>query len=426
MKRYAKLIIVCAALLLMLAVGANLAILYAMPKNASGQHRVEINRLMDELKQKQVFIQPDLIAYKTVKGVEYLPVDSTSNEIEQFYRSDGTAFVIQPLFHSDTLTGYVRVTYDEKSADQTRGVFIVVNTVFAATFAALAGILIYLQMNIIKPFESVIDMPRRLARGQFSKPVQIAKGWYFEEFLWALDVLGESLATREKQQQDIEKNRKTLLLSLSHDIKTPLSTIALCTKALREGLYDDPDKQSSILCTIEQKTREIELYVRDLMRGTTEDMLSIDVQNSEFYLGDLMNQLRSGYKEKLELLQTELVTDQYPNAILLGDIDRTLEALGNVMENAIKYGDGKTVRIDFAREENCQLIRVKNGGVALSPEEVIHIFDAFWRGSNTKGQPGSGLGLYIARQILRKMDGDIFAAVKCDTLQITLVLNLAG
>lgn len=72
-----------------------------------------------------------------------------------------------------------------------------------------------------------------------------------------------------------------------------------------------------------------------------------------------------------------------------------------------------------------QLICVRNSGCALPDTELPHIFDSFWRGSNVKNRSGSGLGLYICRQLMRKMNGDIFARIKDDCMLVTAVFPKA-
>ena len=95
------------------------------------------------------------------------------------------------------------------------------------------------------------------------------------------------------------------------------------------------------------------------------------------------------------------------------------------MENAIKYGDGRYIRISFSREEDCMLISVGNSGCSLPENEMIHIFDSCWRGSNSSGKPGSGLGLYICRQLMLKMGGEVFAEQKDGEMRITAVFPKA-
>ena len=95
--------------------------------------------------------------------------------------------------------------------------------------------------------------------------------------------------------------------------------------------------------------------------------------------------------------------------MLLCDPDRLVEVLQNFMENAIKYGDGKSVKISFEEEEGYKLICVTNTGTAPDETDMQSIFDSFYRGKNTEGIQGSGLGLYICKNLMQKMDGDAYA-----------------
>ncbi|MBQ3692750.1 MAG: ATP-binding protein [Clostridia bacterium] len=82
------------------------------------------------------------------------------------------------------------------------------------------------------------------------------------------------------------------------------------------------------------------------------------------------------------------------------------------------------MRLTFANEENCKLISVINSGCTLNDNEITHIFDSFYRGSNVGSNSGNGLGLYICRQLIRKMKGEIFAETKNGEMTVTAVFNL--
>ena len=96
--------------------------------------------------------------------------------------------------------------------------------------------------------------------------------------------------------------------------------------------------------------------------------------------------------------------------------------LQNILENAIKYGDGRYVRIKIGEEENYKLIQITNSGCSLKEEELPHLFDSFYRGSNIEKKDGSGLGLYIAKTLMKMMDGDVFAKINNDEfIAVTVV-----
>ncbi len=108
-----------------------------------------------------------------------------------------------------------------------------------------------------------------------------------------------------------------------------------------------------------------------------------------------------------------------------GDKERFIETLQNIMENAIKYGDGKEITISCEDEEDCKLIHIENTGNTLKEEELQNIFDSFYRGSNSGDIKGNGLGLYICKNLMRKMDGNIFARNIKGKFRVTVVVRKA-
>nr|MDE6622636.1 HAMP domain-containing histidine kinase [Lachnospiraceae bacterium] len=106
------------------------------------------------------------------------------------------------------------------------------------------------------------------------------------------------------------------------------------------------------------------------------------------------------------------------------DIHRLFEVFENLFANAFKYGDGCSIHISFYEEDYCQLVRVFNTGEPVSEKSFVHLFDSFFRGENTRGQQGNGLGLYICREIMHKMGGEIFAERETDGMAFVVVLPM--
>ena len=229
--------------------------------------------------------------------------------------------------------------------------------------------------------------------------------------------------TGKERELNLQREKKMLLLSLSHDIKTPLSAIKLYSKALSKGLYTDKEKQLEIAENINAKADEIEGYVAEIITASREDFLSLDVNMGEFYLSELVTKIKLYYTEKLSLIKTDFFVGEYGDCLISGDLDRSVEVVQNIMENAIKYGDGKKISISFSEEEGCILIAVKNSGCTLPDTDLPHIFESFWRGANAENLKGSGLGLYICRQLMHKMNGEVFAQIKGGDMCVTAVFG---
>lgn len=299
-----------------------------------------------------------------------------------------------------------RIGYEEK--DNT-GVLLALNICLGMMFIFSAVIFIYIDRKVLKPFNSMTDMTVELAKGNLTKPLTEEKSRFFGKFLWGMDMLRENLEDSRRKELEYQKEKKTLVLSLSHDIKTPLSAIELYTKALKEGIYDSEEKKAEALNGILKNADEIKRYAGEISKISREDFLDLNVNVSEVYIDDVINKIEAFYHDRLSVIHTGFSVERHTNCLLLCDPDRLVEVLQNFMENAIKYGDGKSVKISFEEEEGYKLICVTNTGTAPDETDMQSIFDSFYRGKNTEGIQGSGLGLYICKNLMQKMDGDAYA-----------------
>ncbi len=286
-------------------------------------------------------------------------------------------------------------------------------------------VLVYVYRKVLKPFHDMSNLSYELAKGNLSMPIKEEKSKLFGRFLWGMDMLREKLEDNKEKELEFQKERKTLILSLSHDIKTPLSSIELYSKALSEDLYDTQERKDEALQGIARNVKEIKGYVDEIVTASREDFLNQEVIMGEYYLSEVMKVTESYYMDKLSVLHTEFQVDEIEECLLKGDKNRMVEVLQNVMENAIKYGDGKRIHISFGEEEDCKLIHIENSGSSLKKEELPNLFDSFYRGSNSSGVKGSGLGLYICRTLMRKMEGEVYAECMTDGFMITVVVRKA-
>ena len=284
---------------------------------------------------------------------------------------------------------------------------------------------LYIRLRILKPFNRISSVPYDLSKGNLTRPLEENKSRYFGKFVWGVNMLRENMLEQKEHELKLLKDKQTLILSISHDIKTPLSAIKLYSKAMSKGLYSDKEKMIETAKNIDKNADDIEKFVTQLTRSASEDLIKLDVKQSEFYISEVINTINNNYDLRLADNSTEFTIESFRDCIVNGDPERAVEVLQNLLENAIKYGDGRYIRITFSQEENCLLVCVTNSGCTLPEGEMIHIFDSFWRGSNTANKSGSGLGLYICRQLMLKMDGEIFAEKKDDEMRITAVFRKA-
>ena len=356
----------------------------------SGSETKETTEKISDTDVQAAIDQLDLSDYPAIREVAlYQPADITNSD----YRIEEVAGRL--------------VRFDYEKPIENRSI-IFMNIGFGLMFFITIVLLIYVDRRISRPFVRMSDYADELAKGNLTSPIDQEKSRHFGRFVWGMDRLRDRLEADREREHEYMKERKTLLLSLSHDIKTPLAAIELYNKALSTGLYDTEEKQRSAYDGIEKNIGDLRRYIDEITTASRQDFISLTVREGEFYLDEVMTQIETYYRERFATLHTQFEISNHGNPLLKGDEDRVVEAFQNILENAIKYGDGRRVWIDFSTEEDAELIHVHNSGEPLPDGEEVHVFDSFYRGSNAEGKKGSGLGLYISRELMRRMDGEIY------------------
>lgn len=409
MKAFNRIFAAVAAAVILLFAAAN-GILLRENTDSGRPYLVEINRLTR-------VIETDGLEAVDLASCEY--VTAVKPFGDDFYDS-----------HSDYAIREIecelyRFDYAVDDGAEREKQILTVNLMLGIMAALILGVMLYIRVTILKPFDRLKDVPYALSKGNLTEPIKESKRRFFGKFIWGLDMLRENMEQQKERELNLQRDRKMLLLSLSHDIKTPLTAIKLYAKALSKGLYADKEKQLEIARSIHAKADEIESYVTQIITASREDFLSLDVNMGEFYLSTLVENIKRYYGEKLTLIKTVFSVGEYSDCLLSGDLDRSIEVIQNMMENAIKYGDGKKIALVFGEEDGCPLVTVRNSGCSLPDTELPHMFDSFWRGSNAQTEKGSGLGLYICRQLMHKMNGEVFAEIRGTDMCVTAVFQKA-
>ena len=405
MKAFNKIFMAVIGVLAILFAAANI-ILLADSSGSGRPYRIEINRLARQIESDGY---ADISDCKYVTGIEEYGGDFFSTD------SDYAVREINGVLY--------RFDYRADSDGDRTQLIVTVNVILGVMAVLIISVILYIKFRILAPFELLTDVPYELSKGILTVPVKETKNHFFGRFIWGVDMLRENIEQQKKRELDLRKDKKMLLLSLSHDIKTPLSAIKLYAKALSKGLYESREKQLEIAESINAKAHEIEGYVSQIVTASREDFLSLDVNMGEFYLSELVAKIKGYYTEKLSLIGTDFSVSDYSDCLLSGDFDRSIEVLQNIMENAVKYGDGKSIALNFSEEDDSILITVRNSGCTLADTDLPHVFDSFWRGANIENIAGSGLGLFISRKLMRKMNGEIFAEIMDGIMCVTAMFT---
>ena len=405
MRAFRRLCIVVITVFLLLTAGLNLFLVGVKDRN-EGVYRVEAKRLADEIAQTGNY---DLEKYPHITGV-------SGAEDGELYMSDEHYLIIEAggmLYRVEYIVGNGQYS------------IAAINCVFGALFVLMIGLLYYIREHIIVPFGRLNNVPQELARGNLAVPIPEEKSRFFGKFTWGVNLLRESIEESRKKEITMQRDKKLLLLSLSHDIKTPLSAIKLNARALSKGLYKDEGKRRAAAESIHTRADEIERFVSEITKAASEDFMSFEVTQGEAFLSAVITRIEARYAPQLAMSGTEFVIGKYDDCILSCDPDRLAECLQNLIENAIKYGDGRRIEISFDEMDGCELITVSNTGCTLEAKELPQIFESFHRGNNADKVQGNGLGLFICKRLMGLMNGEVYADIRDGCFYITLVVKMA-
>lgn len=426
MKKLIKIMFTTTVIFAIMLAIVNMCMNYVYDTPRNHIQNVSLNRIKNDidkfeeehntacnLKQLQNYTGED---YTKISGVSLIDIDNINGVTQNKYS--------EYLIYKGDM-GYYMISYDA-SADNHRTQIVVMNIIVIVLYVITMAILTYILFSIIRPFNKLSTLPYELSKGNLTVPLKENQGKAFGKFIWGMDLLRENLESNKVRELELVREKKVLLLSLSHDIKTPLSAIKLYSKALSSNLYKDENKKIEVAKSIDAKVDEIEGYISEIVKASNEDFLTFDVDSKEIYCDGVFNNISEYYTDKMKLNLIDFSVAKYSNSIIRADEKRLVEVIQNVVENAIKYGDNKKIWIETNKNEEEYNIVVRNTGCRLEKKELPHIFDSFFRGSNVGKKPGSGLGLYICRQIMHLMEGEITAAIEeGNIMAVTVTVRMA-
>ena len=274
----------------------------------------------------------------------------------------------------------------------------------------------YIYRTLLKPFQQFQTFAVNVARGNFDIPLNINKNNYFGAFTESFDLLREELGRARQREYESNRSKKELVATLSHDIKTPVSSIKAVSELMLIQAKDEKVIQQ--VNTIYSKAEQINLLVTDMFHATLEELqqlkLTVTEQSSEILVDMIEN---VNYNHQIEY-------ERIPPCIILMDPLRMQQVIDNVISNSYKYAGTKIAIMSQINEDYLEL-HIIDYGPGISEEELPLLFNKYYRGKNVGGNNGSGLGLYISKYFMENMYGQISCYIREDGFTVVLKIKLA-
>ncbi len=269
--------------------------------------------------------------------------------------------------------------------------------------------------QILVPVENLKMAVFEVTQGNYTVQVTPPPVPEIAELIDAFNEMSARLRESELVKQKYETNRKELIASISHDLKTPITSINGFTDGILDGVANTAEKQESYIRIIQQNARYMNRLIDDLLLYSKLDLHKLSFDYTPLPFGEYVTELFSELKlENEENGVTMMLTNHLESDVNIPlDSRHFTRAIRNIVANAVTHGQGTKPHIDFdlTTAKDALVLCIQDNGPGISPEQLPHIFDRFYRAdcSRNPANGSSGLGLSIAREIVQAHQGLITA-----------------
>ena len=282
----------------------------------------------------------------------------------------------------------------------------------------LTGILLtsWLNQGIIKPMISLKNAMMRIEQGDLETPATTVEKGEVGELFEGFEKMRVRLKNSEEEKIRTEEANKELIRNISHDLKTPITSIKGYVEGIMDGVADTPEKMEKYIKTIYNKAGDMDYLIDELTMFSKIDANQIPYQFHRMNVGDYF----SDCAEEVGLdLETKGIGFSYecdcdPGVEIYADPEQLKRVINNIISNSVKYkkdGDSRITLKVSLQDEKYVLVEIEDNGKGISGKELEKVFQRFYRtdASRNSKQGGSGIGLSIARKVVEDHEGSIWA-----------------
>lgn len=267
---------------------------------------------------------------------------------------------------------------------------------------------------------------KRISEIQYVDDLNINGNDEFSELANSINIMSKRLKDNYKREKKIEKEKNDLIVSVSHDLKTPLTSIIGYLELLKSEKFNNDEKRREYLNIVYGKSLDLNKLIVELFEYTKIANEYVSVEKVEFNIAVLVNQILGEetlfFKEKNINIEFESESNEIYCEI---DIEKMIRIIENLVKNAQKYSFPNTCFKVYIREnDNDVLISFENMGEHIEREELDLIFEKMYRldKSRSSEKEGSGLGLAIAKKLVELHNGKLWAECEGNTIKFKMLL----
>lgn len=294
---------------------------------------------------------------------------------------------------------------------------------------------IFLYWRLIRRYRQmqqrhIISELHYIANGNYGHRIPFELRGDLARLVDSINGLVDSTVTAIEEERRIEKSKDELITNISHDIRTPLTSIIGYLGLIEDRQYHSEEELLKYTHTAFVKTKQMKSLVDDLFEYTKARQPSNPVNLMTFDMVQLVEQLAADFELEARNKGITIETNAQPQQLLMeGDTEKLVRVFNNLLSNALKYGKGADkIVIQLEKTGTEAVITVKNNGKMIPKQSLDSLFDRFYRVEESRSQEtgGTGLGLAIAQSIVALHGGYIYAKSNPDWTSFIIHLPLVS
>ncbi len=271
-----------------------------------------------------------------------------------------------------------------------------------------------MRRSVVRPLEAMGRAARRIAGGNLEFVLPQSRVKEIAAVRAAFEAMGDGLRESIGRQAALENERRFFVGAIAHDLRTPLFTLRGSLVGLEQGLTTSPEMAARYVAVCRQKADQLDRLVDDLFAYTKAEYLEQTLRRERLEFGSLAARVVDGMQPGARDKGVALALDcPDTHAAIEGDAHLIERALENLLDNALRHTPtGGTITVRYRTDGDRLTVTVTDTGPGIAARDLPHLFEPLYRGeaSRSRETGGAGLGLTIARRILRAHGGDLTAA----------------
>ncbi|URN95177.1 MAG: HAMP domain-containing histidine kinase [Candidatus Pristimantibacillus lignocellulolyticus] len=281
----------------------------------------------------------------------------------------------------------------------------------------LTGFLLYryVTRKIIHPIDRLRQSAEHIKNGDLTFELQTTSRDELGQLVLTFDQMRQQLFNSIQLQLHYEENRKQLLSNISHDLRTPITTIKGYAEGIRDGVTNTPEKLDKYVGAIHTRATDMERLVDELLFYSKLDLKKEPFSFRQVELSPFLHRIVDELAIEFDNQEVNVtwVENIHSPIFVLADQEKLKRVIMNLLDNCLKYMNQspKQLTIGIERQEEYAIIKIEDNGPGIDGDSLPHIFERFYRVEPSRSQiaEGSGLGLAIAQQIIEGHGGTIWA-----------------